>query len=75
MNGTGDYDVQLAVLSAAVDALRKEIQALRVDVCDTLRDHEQRIRSNEKAVTKATGLQAGFQVVTGAIAAWIGSKL
>ena len=74
-------DVQLAVVVSRLEAIRENIEILRNDIREMradlgvrLADHEQRIRVNERAVTRSTGFLAGLQLLIGALAAYIGSK-
>lgn len=88
-NGKVKLAERLVRIEATQEALRDDIAALRsylaqvigeLKKCDE--DHEVRIRSNEKALTKHSerlgilaSAQAVFSLTTSSIAAWLGSKL
>jgi hypothetical protein len=81
MTSEPDHRITLAVLAAKLDAMlyemRESFDRLDRDNCD----HEKRIRTTEKAITRieqqqgiVAGLLTLLSVAGNAIAAWIGSK-
>lgn len=81
MTESANGRVTLAVLGEKLDNIEKLFMAHAEDDREYRRDHEDRIRSNETAITRldqrqrqTTGVLAFIQLIIGSMAAWLGMR-